>query len=234
MHVSAFLLLCFIPLVAFFLIFVLLIDGLKIRFALLASVLGLLAVLPIAFVQNFVLKLPVFNTNTVVSLLITAVVFNGVIEESLKMLFLLILPQKKMPLAAFFCCALLFGLALGTFESIIYLVSMVQSNALSGGLTAAYKLILLRMFSSVLIHTFCAGLSGLYIWMFKNHMNHVFPFIYATLLHGIYNFFAGFNSNYRWFSVIAILFALLECRIWYRTITKAEYGVRLKTSEQNA
>ena len=228
MNILAFYALCFIPLVALFLIFTIVIDGLKLRYGLFACVLGLVAVLPIAFVQYFVLNLPIFNTETFMSLLITAVLFNGVIEESLKMLFMLLLPQKKMPRAAFFCCALLFGLALGTFESIIYLVRSVQNSSLPVGLAAASKLVLLRMGTAVLIHTFCAGLSGLYIWSFKNHASHAAPFIYAALLHGVYNFFAGFASNYRYFSIIAILFTLLECRIWYRVLTKEESSLSPK------
>ena len=230
MNIYAFLSLCFIPLVALFLILVILVKGFKIYHGLLAIALGIIAVIPIAFVQYFVLNLPIFTTDTVVSLLITTILFNGVIEETLKMLCLLILPQKKMPLAAFFCCALLFGLALGTFESLIYLIRGVQDATQPHGLHSAAKLILLRMGTAVLIHAFCAGLSGLYLWTAKTHAPHITPFLYAALLHGIYNFFAGFDSGYRWFSIVAILFAALECRIWYRAIVKTEYGVRIKNA----
>ena len=206
---------CFIPLIAIFLIFVILINGLKLRYALWACILGLLAVLPIAFVQHFVMKLPLFTTVTVASLLLTAVLFNGVVEESVKLLFLVLLPQKRLPLAAFFACALLFGLALGSFESVIYLMRRIQNSALPTGASAAYKLVLVRMATAVLIHTFCAGLSGLCLWTGSAKKRRLLPFVYAALLHGVYNFFAGFTTGYRYFSIIAILFAALECRIWY-------------------
>ena len=44
----------------------------------------------------------------------------------------------------------------------------------------------------------------------------VMPFVLAVALHGVYNFFAGFSGGFWWFSVVAILMAALECRIWYR------------------
>lgn len=226
MNLYAFLALCFIPLVAAFIILMLIVPGLKIRYCLWACVLSIVAVVPIAFVQYFVLGLPVFNTNTFASLLVTAIIFNGLIEETVKMLFLTLVPQKKQTLACFFSCCLLFGLTLGCFESVIYFVKRLQEIGLPQDVSAAFKLIFMRMFTAVLIHTFCAGLSGLYLWLFRHQRNNVLPFVWAALLHGIYNFFAAFSSGYRWFSVVAIVFALLECRIWYKAtsqpLTEAE------------
>ena len=217
MNLYAFLALCFIPLVAAFVILMLVVPGLKIRYCVWACVLSLIAVVPIAFIQYFVLHLPVFNTNTFVSLLITAVIFNGLVEESVKLIFLAFIPQKKQTLSCFFACCLLFGLTLGSFESVIYLVRHLQEAGVPQELMGAFTLIFMRMLTAVLIHTFCAGLSGLYLWLFRHQRNNVLPFVYAVLLHGVYNFFAAFTTGYRWFSVVAIVFALLECRIWYTT-----------------
>ena len=217
MQFYAFLALCFIPLVAAFVVCVLVVPGLKIRYALLSCVLSLAAIMPIAFVQYVVLAIPVFTAETFGSLLVTAVVFNGLIEETVKMLFLALVPQKKQTLAAFFSCCLLFGLTLGGFESVIYLVKRIQEIDMRQDVAAAFRLLLTRTGTAVLIHTFCAGLSGLYLWLFRHHRNNVMPFVWAALLHGIYNFFAAFSMGYRWFSVAAIAFALLECRIWYKT-----------------
>jgi len=218
MNVFAFLAVTFIPLIAAFLILTLLVKGLKIYHGLFACILGFVIVVPIALIQYFILGLPVFNNNTFVSLLITAILFNGVIEESVKMLALCLLPQKKLSLAAFFSTALLFGLALGSFESVIYFVRRIQTADLPTGFDAAFHLMLVRSATAVVIHTFCAGLSGLYIWNFRHKHNNIIPFLWAALLHGIYNFFAAFQSNYRYFALVAILLAVLECRIWYKAI----------------
>ena len=216
MNVYAFLALCFIPLVATTLLLTMLVGGLRLRYSLWACVVALIAVLPIAFVQFFVGRLPVFADNTFSSLLLTAMLFNGAIEESLKALFMLLLPRKKLPLAAFFSCALLFGLTLGSFETVIYLVRLLQTAALPTGIDAAFRLMVLRMATAVLVHTFCAGLSGLGIWQAAHGKLRPTPFLYTVLLHGFHNFFAAFNTNFRYFSIVAILFAALECRIWYR------------------
>ena len=216
MNLYAFLALCFIPLVAGFVVLLLVVPHLKVRYCLWSCVLSIIAVIPIAFIQYFVLNLPVFNTSTFVSLMVTAIIFNGLIEETVKMLFLALIPQKKLTVSCFLACCLLFGLTLGSFESVIYLVKRIQESNLSGEIMGAFKLIAMRMVTAVLIHTLCAGLSGLYLWFFRHRHNNVLPFLYAVLLHGIYNFFAAFTSGYRWFSVVAILFALLECRIWWQ------------------
>ncbi len=216
MNLYAFLALCFIPLVAGFIVLKILLPHLKVRYCLWSCVLSIVAVLPIAFIQYFVLNLPVFNTNTFISLMVTAIIFNGLIEETVKMFFLALIPQKKLTLSCFLACCLLFGLTLGSFESVIYLVKRIQETGLPEELKGAFKLIVMRMFTAVLIHTFCAGLSGLYLWLFRHKRNNVLPFLYAVLLHGIYNFFAAFTTGYRWFSIVAILFALLECRIWWQ------------------
>lgn len=222
MNLYAFLALCFIPLAAGFITLLLVVPHLKITYSLWACVLSILAVLPTAFIQYFVLSLPIFNTNTFISLLVTAVVFNGLIEETVKMCFLAMVPQKKQTVSTFLACCFLFGLTLGSFESVIYLVKRVQEIGLPQELPTAFNLILMRMFTAVLIHTFCAGLSGLYLWLFRHRHNNFFPFIFAVLLHGIYNFFAASATGYRWFSIVAIVFAMLECRIWWKNCKSLE------------
>ena len=220
MNVFAFLALTFIPLIAVYLILTLTVEGLKIHHGLLAIILGFIVVFPISFILYFVLRLPIFNSNTLVSLVITTFLFKGVIEETAKMFSICLLPQKKLSPAAFFSMALLFGLALGSFESVIYFLTSIQKislmNAdLPSGFTAAFHLMLIRSATAVLIHTFCAGLSGLYIYNYRNKRNNVVPFIWAALLHGVYNFFANFQSDFRYFAVVAILLAIVECRVWY-------------------
>mgnify|MGYP002625378022 CR=1 FL=1 len=224
--------LTFIPLAATFLIVVILVPGQKIRWALWACLVGLFTVAPTSFVQYYVLNLPIFYTNTVISLLITAVIFNGLIEETFKMLFMNLLPQKKLTPAQFFTCCLLCGMTLGSFESVIYMVKRIQETAYPLGIQEIYKLIVSRMFTSVLIHTFCAVLSGMYLWLFRHKSNKIMPFIWAVLLHGTYNFFAGFKSGFYWFAIISIVFAALECRIWYKFINLPDTGVDLKRKYQ--
>lgn len=216
MNIYSLLILSFIPVIAFFAIFCICVKGFKVRWGLLSCFLGILTVIPASFVQYYILNLPVFYKDTLVNLLITTVIFNGLIEETFKMLFLSVIPVKNKTLKHFFICAVLFGLTLGSIESVIYLIKKLGESLFPLGTKELLKLIFSRMFTSVLIHIFCAALSSIYLWLFKHKKTKIMPFVWAVLLHGIYNFFAGFTGGFYWFSIIAILFCILESRIWYK------------------
>ncbi len=215
------LLLNFLPLLTIFLLFLILVPGQKFYLCAWSCIIALITVFPTAFIQYFVLNLPIFQGSSLLAVLVTAIIFNGLIEETLKMAFMFLIPQKKHSLAVFFTLTLLCGFALGTFESVIYLLNALQSgqNIFADEM---YKLIVIRSATAVFIHAFCAGLSGLYIWSFKNKKVRILPFVYAAVIHGLYNFFAAFENDFRYFTFAAILFAALECRIWYKTLSKSE------------
>ena len=109
-----------------------------------------------------------------------------------------------MRLAEFFSCAVLSGFTLGCFETIVY--------SLAGTGTAP-----LRMVTSVIVHGSCAALSGLFVFSCRHKSPRAFSYIFAVILHGVYNYFAGFDMSspffYMSFAVIAI--AVIECRTRY-------------------
>ncbi|WP_407429551.1 PrsW family glutamic-type intramembrane protease [Treponema sp.] len=220
MNLYALLGISFIPSIVFFTLAVFLNQNLKIKYCVLSCILALITVIPTSLIQFYVLSLPIFNGYTFASVMITAVLFNGLIEESMKMLFMCMIPQKKQILSSFFCSVVLYGLVTGGFESVIYIVNKFQEIQGQGGKEIVVQLLLNRIFSAQAIHLFCAGLSGLYIWNFRHQKKNPVPFIYAVLLHGIYNFFISFSSMYRWLAIIAILFAAVECRIFYVSAKK--------------
>lgn len=215
MNLYALLGISFIPAALFFVLAVILNKELKIRYCLIACVLALLTVIPTSMIQFYVLSLPIFTGYTFASVMITAILFNGLIEEAMKMLFLCLIPQKKQILSTFFCCVILYGFTVGGFESVIYVIKKFQEIQGQGGKEIVVRLLIDRIFTAQAIHVFCAGLSGLYIWNFRRHKKNIMPFIYAVILHGIYNFFASFNSIYHWLAIVAILFAAVECRIFF-------------------
>lgn len=203
--------LSFVPLVFFLVLFCLAVPGFKVRYGLGSTLVGLFSLIPIVILQYLVLKMPVFSKDTLLSVLITVMVFNGLVEEMVKMFSLLLLPHKKMGIGVFLAMSLISGLALGCFETVIYLFS-------------GYQNIQIRSLTAVAMHSLCGGLSGIYVWTWRNPVEKasgkkvplVMPFVLAVALHGVYNFFAGFSGGFWWFSVVAILMAALECRIWYR------------------
>ena len=210
--------LCFALFIIVFIVFALTIPEIKIRYEFWASLLGLVAVLPVAFTEYVILSLPIFNSGSFVSVIVVAFIFNGLIEESLKMITLLFLPSKKLNLPSFFCCCMICGLAFGSFESVVYMLVSLQK--MTSGTGIIYKLVVSRLFSAVIIHTLCTSLSGLYIWTFRKKKTKIFPFILAVTLHGLYNFFASYPVPFYYFIIPVILFAALECRIRYQLVNQ--------------
>ena len=192
-------LICILPLFAVFACMLILVKEFRFSNGVVSILLGLFSVIPISAIQ---FAIEYYHVDD----LVKSLLINGVVEETIKM-FLLFFISRKLNLSAFFSCALLSGLALGCFEALVYLVSGIQNLEL-------------RMLTAVVIHACCAGLSGLFVYSVKNESTKVLSFILAILLHGVYNYFAGFkmNSFFFWFSLVVVLVAVVECRIRYRAL----------------
>ena len=212
--------LCFIPLIVAFLIFAL---GLKIKAGqlCLAVLLGLAAVLPISVIQFFLPSLNILSEQPILREILKSLLLYGLVEECLKCVFVLALPKKEKTALEFLLLAFTMGLALGCFESIVYYLDHLQM-ANNRSATLLYGPIFLRIFSSDLIHMTCTGLCGLFIYSIRNKRTVVTCLISAVLLHGFYDFLAGFENGLRWFAVFAILLSIAECRLKYSTITGPE------------
>ena len=181
MNIYVSILLCFVPLVIVLVLCTVCVKGLKVTNALLAVALGLVVLIPVVLLQALVRPLPIFNSRHLIGVLLTALLFNGIIEEGIKMGGIFLLPSKT-ALPAFLCSAAILGLALGCFEAVVYFIGG-QHN------------IVLRLSTAAVIHTICAVLSGLAVWAAKNGRKTILPFIYAVLVHGVYDFFAGFSGG---------------------------------------
>lgn len=218
MNIYFALILNFLP---FFICFFLFKFLFKMKFSteLFACLFGFLSVLPITFLQFYLMSLipeQLFSGKTDLSgLFCKFLVYNGLVEELIKVLLIALIPHKKLNLRTFFAASLLCGLCLGSFESMIYFLQHL-SNANQSGAELLYSLIFARMFSSDLIHVFCAGLGGLFVWGIRNKQNNPMVFIYAVVCHGLFDFFVYFDLWIHWFAVAAVLFAVIECRVKYQ------------------
>jgi len=197
---------CFVPALVLSAILLLTVKNLQVWHVLVSFAAGILAIVPIAVLQYVVFKLPIFNTNTLGALLVTAFIFNGLIEETIKMAWICVLPGKKMSCGTFLAAAIIVGFACGTFEVVVYLLNGERQVGL-------------RFLTAVLIHTFCAGLSGLYVWSYKQKTPLLRPFIMAILLHGVYNFFAARSGGFQWFSFVTVAYAAIRVRFSYTQLT---------------
>ena len=212
--------LCFIPLIFAFLIFA---AGFKLKLThlLIAVLLGLVAVLPISFIQYFMPALPGLPISAVVRALLKSLLLYGLVQEAIKTLALLPVPHKNESRLNFLLLAFTAGLSLGCFESVVYYFDHLQI-ANSRGATLLYGQIAVRIMTSDVIHMTCTGLCGLFIFSCRKAPRHTSFLIIAVLLHGIYDFFAGFANDLRWFSVAVVLMAIIECRIKYSALTNPE------------
>jgi len=218
------LILCFVPLILVVTLFNFAFK-LKLLYQLIAVLLGLIAVLPISFIQYFLPELPGIGFSPILHALLKSLLLYGLIEELFKTLILIFLPHKNLTESHeardFLQLAFVAGLALGCFESVVYYFDHLQI-ANSRGATLLYGQIAVRIMTSDVIHMTCTGLCGLFIYSCRNTPRHTSFLVIAVLLHGIYDFFAGFANNLRWFSVAVVLMAIIECRIKYSALTNPE------------
>ena len=54
-----------------------------------------------------------------------------------------------------------------------------------------------------------------FIWSVKEKQPDVLALIFAVLIHGMFDFFVSFSTWIQWFSIAAILLAIIECRVHY-------------------
>lgn len=228
--------LCFLPVITFFTLFSFIPKEKQILKYLISCIFGIFTILPASFIQFFALKLHFFNSDSFLSILLTAIIFNGLIEELSKLGFLIISPKKNHSLQTFFLASLLLGISAGSMETIIYVLGNVERTVITEGTNGTIKLILMRMFTSQILHAICAGLSGIFVWGARYELKHLIVFIYAILFHGFYNFFIAFDSYLKFFAIVPILLGALECRIWYKTVRNSEILPKneLTQSEENS
>lgn len=213
MNVYSVIILCFIPFVAVFILLKILINDINVIKELLACAIGLLAVIPVTFFQFFLGEWFSINNANFLFLLMRALILYGLIEEGIKCATLFLFPSKKIDSRLMFWYSILAGLFLGSFESVIYVLKAIQSSSSRGELLV--NMIYIRTFTSIVIHTFCAGLGGLFAFCAKKKRMLWGAIMNAVLIHGLYDFFAIMPSPFNYFSYVIIVLLLLQCRIYY-------------------
>ncbi|MEE3434431.1 MAG: PrsW family glutamic-type intramembrane protease [Treponema sp.] len=218
MNVYAPIILCFVPFVTMFALFTILVPKISVVKELIASLAGLLALIPITLAQFLIPGMRLFGQSSAGGILLYSIVFLGLVEECFKALLLFIVGAKEEKLSCWFCYSLLAGMIFGCFESVIYFFLNIQT--IGHGVTL--NLIYLRMFTAVLVHTLCAGLGGFTVYYFKNIRRNVWPLLNAVLIHGLYDYFVSFDTYVKFFCIIVILSAAIKCRVCFLQIAEEE------------
>lgn len=208
--------LCFLPLIVCVLI---LTFGFKLKIShqMVAVLCGLVAVFPISLIQYFLPSLPIFTNAPVLHALLRSLFLYGLIEEIFKTVLLLPVPHKEYSELNFLLLSFVMGLALGCFESVVYYFDHLQIATFRGA-KLLYGQIALRIVTSDLIHMTCTGLCGMFIFSCRNKPRTISPLVMAILLHGIFDFFAGFQNGLKYFEFAVVLLAMVECRIKYTSL----------------
>lgn len=218
MNVYAPIILCFVPFVTMFALFAILVPGISVAKEFIASLAGLLALVPITLAQFLIPGMRLFGQSSAGGILLYSIVFLGLVEECFKALLLFIVGSKGERASHWFCYSLLAGMIFGCFESVIYFFQDIQN--IGHGVTL--NLIYLRMFTAVLVHALCAGLGGFTVYYCKNFRLNVWPLFNAVLIHGLYDYFVSFNTPVKYFSAIVILSAAIKCRVCFLQIAEEE------------
>ena len=205
--------LCFLPLIVVLALCFAFVKGIGLRSAFFAVFLGLLAVVPITVLQVVLGRAPVFNDRRLLAILATAFLFNGLVEEGIKLLSLFLIRIGGKSRAQFMLLGAMQGLTLGCFETLVYFIT-------------GHSNILLRLSTAMLIHTACAALSSLTVWSWRQEERNIAPFISAVTVHGAYNFFLFFTPPMRWFSLAAILLGAIQCRVHWAGTTVADSSLQ--------
>lgn len=199
--------LCFIPLIAVYLCFAILVKDFNKWTGLLSCLLGLVAFVPIIAI-DFV-KDPYLGGSQFSQLM--KFLLLALVEEGIKMVLMFFLPAKKSSQLSFVSYAILLGMTLGCFETLLYLIVIVPIDGVG------YR------WWAIIIHSICAGLSGIFVYSIKKKNLLIIPFLFAVLFHGVYNYFADFMDFRKYFALAVMLIAMIELKLRYEVL-KSDLG----------
>ena len=211
--------LSFLPLALLLYISAVKVSGFRLNHALWAAAAGFAALVPVIGLQFISERFLPFSASSLWTVFFGTLVFNGVTEESSKALFLFLIPLKNMPRSVSLAAALIAGTTVGSFEALVYCIADTNYS-------------ILRLCTALVLHALCAGLSCFFVLSVKEakeknkqrsdsahkYRVRLMPFFTAVFCHGIYNFFAGFSGFVWYFSLFALLFALIRVRFYYADI----------------
>ena len=198
---------CFLPLLAGIVFSAVKVPSLKLSYSVWAVGAGFAALVPIIVIQFVIRRFFNFSPASLAAVFLSALLFNGLIEETVKAVFLFLLPVKAVPLSAFTASAIIAGTAVGSFEALVYCIAGTNYSPL-------------RLITAVVLHALCSALSGIFVWTRKNGKARAAALVSSTVCHGLYDFFASFNGLVWWFSIAVLLFAAVRLRYYYTDLQR--------------
>lgn len=198
---------CFLPLLAGIVFSAVKVPSFKLSYSVWAVGAGFAALVPIIVIQFVIRRFFNFSPASLAAVFLSALLFNGLIEETVKAVFLFLLPVKAVPLSAFTASAIIAGTAVGSFEALVYCIAGTNYSPL-------------RLITAVVLHALCSALSGIFVWTRKNGKARAAALVSSTVCHSLYDFFASFNGLVWWFSIAVLLFAAVRLRYYYTDLQR--------------
>ena len=208
MNIIVNILINYLPLFLMSLIFCLKNKQIKWYMAIISILIGMLAVLPATLIQ-FLFPEMFFVNQTMISLLVSSLVYIALVEEVCKTACLFLVPHKNLNISTFFVLSFLVGYSFGSFENIIYILK---------GLTNP----ILRMFTSCVVHAICTATASFFIWFLRKKKFHLTLILTPIFVHGLYDFFAGFPGKFWLVSIIVIFYGIFQCGVFYQMFKNDE------------
>ena len=158
-----------------------------------------------------VVQIPFFPVNKLFSILFISFFAKSLTATAVKVLFLALLPYRKKSFARFFSMLMLSAIPFACFDFAWWLL---HKDIFQAGTT-----FFMQGFSTLLTGYFC--------WSMRQYKFHVIPIFYAFILQGLFYFFISFSAPFKYISIAAILFAAVECRIWF-VILNEDFDKRIE------
>lgn len=204
--------LCLIPILFFAILFG---ASTKINIwqILLAIALGVVCFFPAQLIDEFVTCRLIPKIYPTRRTFISWVLF----AELIKGIFLIFLSGKKNNTLQFLLLSMLAGLTFGCGQTIVEYLTQA-GNAMAKGAALMWPQLLLQFTFIDLINMACSGLAGLFILSIKQKNIKWTLLFYPFVLRALFEFF-NVKLGIKWFVIVVLLLALLECRIKYRSMT---------------
>lgn len=205
--------LCLLPILFFA---ILIGAGAKINIwqLLLAIALGVICFFPTQIVDEFVVCKIIPRIYPTRRTFLSWVLF----AELIKGIFLIPLSSKKNNTLQFLLVSMLAGLTFGCGQTIVQYLTQA-GNAMARGATLVWPKLLLQFAFIDLINMACSGLAGMFILSAKRKETKWLLIFYPFVMRALFEFF-NVKLEIKWFVIVVLLLALLECRIKYKAMSE--------------
>lgn len=171
---------------------------------------GILASVTAFLIRVAAMQIPFYPSNKLLSIFVISIFAKSLPALIVKLIIFMLVPFKNRTFGQFFNWIILISLPFASFDFAWWIL---HKDVFQAVMTC-----FMQGFSTIL--------TGYFIWSLKRYAKHFMPLIYAFILQGIFYFFISFAFPFKYISIAAVLFAMVEARLWF-VILNEEYEKRI-------